>query len=339
MTNTHQLAVQAPFIEFSVRRSHLLEDSKQLLLKVFPDWKDDELAFKECKDGITNNLVQCTNQRTRLTVLVRAYGSHTEVIIDRNQELVNMARLGDLGICPPLYGRFNNGLVYGYIPGTVATPEEMGNSEWAPLIARQLAKWGQITIPGDDRSPKLFSTLQKWLNDIPLDYRDEYADKAQLSREMLAGELSALKKMLSTVDSPVVFAHNDLLSGNIIMNETRDQVAFIDYEYASYNYRGFDIANHFNEYAGFDCDYSRYPAKDAQLRWFKVYLDELQLDSSPKALEGMYREVQVFQLASHYYWGIWAIIQATISELDFDYGDYARIRFAEYFKTKQQLFG
>ncbi|KAJ2454740.1 hypothetical protein EV183_001324 [Coemansia sp. RSA 2336] len=339
MTNTHQLAIQAPFIELSVRRSHLLEDSKQLLLTVFPDWKDSELAFKECKDGITNNLVQCTNQRTRLTVLVRAYGNHTEVIIDRNQELANMARLSELGMCPPLYGRFNNGLVYGYIPGTVATPEEMGNGEWAPLIARQLAKWGQITIPGDDRSPKLFSTLQKWLSDIPSDYQDESADKVRLSREMLAGELAALKEMLSTVESPVVFAHNDLLSGNIIMSEARDQVAFIDYEYASYNYRGFDIANHFNEYAGFDCDYSRYPAKDAQLRWFKVYLDELQLDSSPRALESMYREVQVFQLASHYYWGIWALIQATISELDFDYKSYARTRFAEYFKIKQQLFG
>ena len=27
-----------------------------------------------------------------------------------------------------------------------------------------------------------------------------------------------------------------------------DPVVFIDYEFASYNYRGFDIANHFNEW-------------------------------------------------------------------------------------------
>jgi hypothetical protein len=32
----------------------------------------------------------------------------------------------------------------------------------------------------------------------------------------------------------------------------------IDYEYGSYSYRGYDIANHFNEYAGFECDYSLY---------------------------------------------------------------------------------
>lgn len=35
-------------------------------------------------------------------------------------------------------------------------------------------------------------------------------------------------------------------------------VGFIDYEYGAYTYRGFDIGNHFTEYAGFEGDYSRY---------------------------------------------------------------------------------
>jgi hypothetical protein len=34
-----------------------------------------------------------------------------------------------------------------------------------------------------------------------------------------------------------------------------DKLYFIDFEYGSYSYRGYDIANHFNEYAGFDCEY------------------------------------------------------------------------------------
>jgi thiamine kinase-like enzyme len=36
------------------------------------------------------------------------------------------------------------------------------------------------------------------------------------------------------------------------------KIYIIDYEYGSYSYRGHDIANHFNEYAGFECDYSLY---------------------------------------------------------------------------------
>ena len=68
-----------------------------------------------------------------------------------------------------------------------------------------------------------------------------------------------------------------------------DSVSFIDFEYASYNPRGFDIGNHFNEYAGmwylrvrlevltnwtlgFGPDYSLYPKKDKQYAFFESYL-------------------------------------------------------------------
>ena len=34
------------------------------------------------------------------------------------------------------------------------------------------------------------------------------------------------------------------------MNENTDEVKFIDFEYADANYQAFDIANHFNEWAG-----------------------------------------------------------------------------------------
>ena len=69
-----------------------------------------------------------------------------------------------------------------------------------------------------------------------------------------------------------MFCHNDLLHKNIIKDKGNlssltaavslatnlhfslfiafDTVSFIDFEYASYNPRGFDIGNHFDEYAG-----------------------------------------------------------------------------------------
>jgi hypothetical protein len=40
------------------------------------------------------------------------------------------------------------------------------------------------------------------------------------------------------------------------------KICIIDYEYGSYSYRGYDIANHFNEHAGFECDYSLYVLLD-----------------------------------------------------------------------------
>lgn len=66
----------------------------------------------------------------------------------------------------------------------------------------------------------------------------------------LRDEFNSLHEKLLTLNSPVVFAHNDLLLGNVIYTETLNRVTFIDYEYAGYNYQGFDIGNHFTEFAG-----------------------------------------------------------------------------------------
>lgn len=55
-----------------------------------------------------------------------------------------------------------------------------------------------------------------------------------------------------------VMAHNDLLSGNILINNDYDgsadpSLTIIDYEYTCYNARAFDIGNHFcGEEIGWD---------------------------------------------------------------------------------------
>jgi thiamine kinase-like enzyme len=46
-----------------------------------------------------------------------------------------------------------------------------------------------------------------------------------------------------------VLCHNDVLSGNVLLSEAGTnedpKITLIDYEYSCYNYRAFDIANHF----------------------------------------------------------------------------------------------
>ena len=76
-----------------------------------------------------------------------------------------------------------------------------------------------------------------------------------------------------------MFGHNDLQEGNILI-ERRPQdgaisrLTFIDFEYCSYNYRGFDLANHFVEWIYdykvdeppyFSNTPSNYPSKSAQV--------------------------------------------------------------------------
>lgn len=83
----------------------------------------------------------------------------------------------------------------------------------------------------------------------------------------LEAEVDETEAVCKLTQCPVVFGHNDLLSGNMLIlqnpgfdTEHPDKngpVVFINYEYGAYTFRDFDIGNHFTEYAGFDGNYDR----------------------------------------------------------------------------------
>ena len=74
--------------------------------------------------------------------------------------------------------------------------------------------------------------------------------KKVLPKNELEREISLMEGILSKLGSPIVFCHNDLLLANILYDAQGCAVSFIDFEYAGPNYMAFDIANHFNEFAG-----------------------------------------------------------------------------------------
>ena len=129
--------------------------------------------------------------------------------------------------------------------------------------------------------------------------------------------------------------------------------------------RGYDFANHFNEYAGFECDYSRYPSSGAQRLFFTHYLSAASAGGSASTsaaagstgngggrtaveaaqqpppeeerelqLQRMEAEANLFSLASHIYWGVWSLIQARYSPIEFDYLGYSETRWKEYHRRK-----
>ena len=157
----------------------------------------------------------------------------------------------------------------------------------------------------------------------------------------------------------VVFAHNDLLSGNILAEvgggAAPTRVRVIDYEYGGYSYAGFDLANHFCEHAGFDFDLARwYPGRPTQRHFFNAYLaaagvpvptaagygaDASSGDSIVSAFfDSLYTHVNRFTLASHMVWGLWAVVQATHSTVDFDYLGYSRQRWGGYDRHVREFF-
>lgn len=227
-------------------------------------------------------------------------------------------------------------------------------------------------------APNVWTVMKKWIAALPTETGAEIGRKAQL-----AGELPWIVKQLGHIQgispspSGFVFAHCDLLSGNVIMlpsnangeysssgspstpasaasasvNDTSDvNVAFIDYEYATPAPAAFDIANHFAEWGGFDCDFNTLPTRQQRRDFLHAYLDSYHAFQEPnrsvdhdskqdhqQQLEQLMHEVDAFRGIPGFFWGIWALIQATISQIDFDYASYAQVRLGEYWAWKKTV--
>ncbi|KAB2072787.1 hypothetical protein ERO13_A07G035300v2 [Gossypium hirsutum] len=314
---------------------------------LFRKWaklNDSCFSVDTVSGGITNLLLKVSVKEENgeyVSVTVRLYGPNTEYVINRERELQAIKYLSAAGFGAKLLGVFGNGMVQSFINARTLTPADMRKPKLVSEIAKQLRRFHQVEIPGS-KEPQLWVDIFKFFekaSTLQFEDTDKQRTYELISFKEVHKEVKELKELTTLLNSPVVFAHNDLLSGNLMHNDEQEKLYLIDFEYGSYNYRGFDIGNHFNEYAGYDCDYSLYPSKDEQYHFFRHYLEpEKPCEVSEKDLEALYVETNTFMLASHLYWALWALIQARMSPIDFDYLGYFFLRYNEYKKQKRMCF-
>jgi thiamine kinase-like enzyme len=59
--------------------------------------------------------------------------------------------------------------------------------------------------------------------------------------------------------------------------------------------------------------------------------------SKAEILDSMYKEVNKFALTSHIMWGLWGLIQASQSEIEFDYFEYSMQRLCEFRRRRDEF--
>ncbi|OXB53493.1 hypothetical protein ASZ78_011155, partial [Callipepla squamata] len=274
-------------------------------------------TFQLFTDGITNKLIGCyVGDITDDVVLVRIYGNKTELLVDRDEEVKSFRVLQAHGCAPQLYCTFNNGLCYEFMQGEALDPEHVCNPDIFRLIARQLAKIHTIHAHnGWIPKSNLWLKMGKYFSLIPTEFADEEVNKRPFNFPL-----------------PTRFSCEELAT----LHSHVGDVQFIDYEYSGYNYLAYDIGNHFNEFADTlrfffspvgvnEVDYSLYPNRKLQEQWLRSYLEAYKeykgfgTEVSEKEVEVLYVQVNQFALASHFFWGLWALIQAKYSTIDFDF--------------------
>lgn len=144
------------FISQAYDGSDSENSARQLILALRPEWSADDsnIEFVRFTDGITNTLLKAVYKRPGLSkddvdreaILLRAYGPGTDLIIDRARETQNHELLSQHGLAPELLARFNNGMMYRFIRGSVTHPEDLRRPEIYLAVARRLAQW-HATVP------------------------------------------------------------------------------------------------------------------------------------------------------------------------------------------------
>lgn len=335
--------------------------------------RDDQMVVTVISGGITNQLRRvkfevAERDKTAIpsSVLVRVFGGET--VVDRSVENpMFKAIAGYLGR-PAYWGRFGNGRIEGWLDGMrpmmmrpTAGQPVFDMARMAEKVAQRIAQFHKIPDSVYPRQPdsQLWVQLWAWFDsaaskEVGDKIRAEPANPMQSpSGAIILDELKlsdpATRVMLERLQkqvpesAPVVFCHNDVLSGNIMINDDTDDVCLIDFEYGSTNYRGFDIANHFNEYGGGSDDgfpdYTNFPTPGQQAVFCKAYLAEMTgSEASVADVAGLVAETEIFVKINHWYWGLWAVIQAADEgTAGFPYMSYAKNRIGEFHKNEASL--
>ncbi|XP_012265534.2 choline/ethanolamine kinase isoform X2 [Athalia rosae] len=325
----------------------------------------DDIGFKRISGGLSNWLykVELPEGAAPIRgeprqVLLRLYGQvHGERALESLiTESVIFTLLSERRLGPKLHGIFPGGRIEEYIPARPLLTKELADPSLSSLIAEKMADIHTMQIPISKEPTWLWDTMERWLDtavDVlqnPGDEDTKLSGNINFLRSMdLTQEVTWLRSYITKEKHPVVFCHNDMQEGNILLkqNTKKPELVLIDFEYCSYNYRGFDLANHFVEWQ-YDYTAPEYPffhnrgtagpTKEQKLYFIQSYLRTLNKEGAAEE-DRLMTEIKTFSLASHLFWGLWSIVNAKLSQIPFGYWDYAASRLKNYQKLKENAIG
>lgn len=310
--------------------------------------------------GITNELYRVKNTESGKSVVVRIYGKETERLISRSAEQFFQSKF------LKTFGRYESVLIYEFLDGMRSLePDEL--PQHAEGVAKTLAHFhcnastfALYTPPYATQELHCINVTKSWIqtarhavDTIPklAEFKEDVA-KLEAACAFIQPLLHKLKAHV-----PVVICHNDLLSGNVMVyrddaGEDKKIAALprlIDFEYCRRDFALYDIANHWHEWAGYDNDFTKYPNKETQTKFLKAYFNELAKATNnntfPEEVEALCSDAAIERariitnflfLAAVLTWSIWSMVQHAYSEIEFDYLDYYRKKFARFNEMKEE---
>ena len=260
----------------------------------------------QLEGGITNRNFRVNFGGTNY--VVRLPGKRTGILgIDRTAECIANKAAAGLGMAPGVAAMFEEPscLVTLFVDGREMTAEELRQPEVLAEVARDLRQFHDsgTELPTDFDSFRLVEQYAESGRSNGSEPPDGYDDA-----------LSAAKRIEKAVraqdDHQPVPSHNDLLTANFL-RDSGGPIQLIDWEYAGMGDRWFDLGNFAvnNELEG-----------EHEEQLLEAYFGEAPDDRRRATLK-------LFRFMSDFREAMWGVVQAGVSELDFDFRDYAQKHF------------
>ncbi|CAG8783197.1 16743_t:CDS:2 [Gigaspora margarita] len=331
------------------------------LIKKIKGWNDitegSQLIVTRVSGALTNCVFfvekrQVIDNGSPMKVVLRIYGKGADQFCSRDDELKWLKFLSPYGIGPLLLLIFSNGRFEKFLESTTLTTKEVKCSNTYIHVAKRMASLHNmvhLNPPERGTDPLVFVNITKWFSIVSNNSQNFSKKQSNILQKFnlssLKNEIRLMKQKLLLINSPIVLAHNDLQPGNILrLTDGSDELVAVDFEYAGYNYRGFDIGNFFCEFM-FDYHNPKphvlhkdwYPKDVDKLKFLESYLSDDSNSPIPDdVLQKLVIECDAFALSSHVMWGLWGLIQSLQSNINFDYFEYA-IQRLRLFRAQKNL--
>jgi thiamine kinase-like enzyme len=259
----------------------------------------------QLEGGITNRNFRVNFGGT--DYVVRLPGKRTELLgIDRTAECIANKAAAELGMAPKVAALLDEPscLVTAFVSGREMHADELREPETIAEVAHDL----RALHESDTELPTGFDSF-RLVEEYAETGRSHGSEPPDGYDEALAAAHTIERAVRDQPGHEPVPAHNDLLPTNFLRDGHRMQL--IDWEYAGMGDRWFDLGN-FAVNNELD--------DDQEMQLLEAYFGEPADDRRRATLK-------LFRFMSDFREGMWGVVQAGVSELDFDFREYAQKHF------------
>ena len=259
-------------------------------------------AVTELSGGLTNRNLRISTPAGDFVARISSNKSSL-LAIDRQSEYENSKIAAGIGVGAPVFDYLPDFglLVIGYIPGKTYSEIDVSNN-----LSRIASACNQLhKAPRFTRDFDMFviqENYQKLVTESGFRLPNGYHQYAE--------HVSKMKAAFAVLDEGRVPCNNDLLPANFI--DDGEKLWLIDYEYSGNNDACFELGNIWSE--------AKLPL-DALEELVTAYYGDFRPEKLARAW--------LFALMAKYGWTLWASIQSSVSDIDFDFWQWGMEKFED----------